>query len=54
MITKLLLDMCVENVSELQALLSVVTPEIRVTGAGGALLKIRVYENDNERYMEVA
>jgi hypothetical protein len=54
MSAKLLLDMSVKDVGELQALLSVVSPEMRVSDASGTLLRIRIYERDDERFMEVA
>jgi hypothetical protein len=50
---KLLLDMSVKDVGELRSLLSVVQPEMRVSDANGTLLRVRVYENDGEQFMEV-
>ena len=50
---KLLLDMSVKDVAELQALLSVVNPAMRVSDANGTLLRVRIYDNEGERFMEV-
>lgn len=51
--SRCLLDMPVKDVGELMALLSVVNPEIRVSDVNGALLRVRVYEDEGEQYMEV-
>lgn len=47
-------DINVETVGDLKAYLSVLPDDMRVSDSVGELLCVRMYEEENEKFLEVA
>jgi hypothetical protein len=50
---RLLNEICVQDVGELRTLLDVLPEDMPVGTDGGGMLRVRIYEKDDLKYLEV-